>query len=64
MFIDEHVQIAAHQNNKGDNANTGRQAETGCNIHNLPHSTHSVPRAYGPEYPVNPRLALLRGSKG
>ena len=36
MFADEHVQIAAHQDHETDDADTGRQTQTGRNIHNYP----------------------------
>jgi hypothetical protein len=36
MFADEHVQIAAHQDYETDDADTGRQTQTGRNIHNNP----------------------------
>ena len=43
MFADEHVQVAAHQDNRADHDDAGQEAQTGRDIHDLPHSTPTPP---------------------
>ena len=42
MFVDEHVQVATHQDDECDDAGAGHQTQTGRDIHDLPHNARNA----------------------